>query len=306
LSGQHAWYMLDGKSKLPLETNMLRNIIVLLALCGVAALGQNQPAAGRGGPPALATQQIKPGLYMISGAGANTEVRVTSEGLIVVDGKLPGEQNYKALMDQIRTISAQPIKYLIVTQHHADHSGNNDRFLAAGVQIIGQENLNANLDKQTPKLASATITYGRDYTIQLGGVVVEAHHFGNAHTSGDTMVYFPDLKVVAVSDDVTPPIPGPLADYAGGGSFLDWPQTLDGVLKLDFDTAIPGNGNPITKADVLDFRNKIEIFVNRSKDAIHKGVPKDQLLGQIKTDDLGWKARVPNVDPFYEELSRAK
>jgi glyoxylase-like metal-dependent hydrolase (beta-lactamase superfamily II) len=286
---------------------MLRNITGLLALCAVAALAQNQPPAGRGGPPALATQQVKPGLYMITGAGANTEVRVTSEGLIVVDGKLAGEQNYNALMDQIRMISPQPIKYLIVTHHHADHAGNDDRFLAAGVPIIAHENFNANLSKQAaPKPAPASITYARDYTVKLGGVTVEVHHFGNAHTSGDSVVYFPDLKVVAVSDEVTPPMPGPLADYAGGGSFLDWPQTLDGTLKLDFDTAIAGNGTPFTKADVQDFRNKVQTFVNRAKDAIHKGVPKDQLLDQIKTDDLGWKPRVPNVDPFYDELSRAK
>ena len=59
-------------------------------------------------------------------------MRVTSEGLIVVDGKLPSEQNYNSLMDQIKMISPLPIKYLIVTHHHQDHTGNNDRFAAAG------------------------------------------------------------------------------------------------------------------------------------------------------------------------------
>jgi glyoxylase-like metal-dependent hydrolase (beta-lactamase superfamily II) len=290
---------------------MARNIAGILALVAATALAQNQPPAGRGGkggPPSLMTQQVKPGLFMITGAGANTEVRVTSDGLIVVDGKLAGEPNYVALMDQIKMISKQPIKFLIVTHHHADHTGNNDKFLAAGVQIVAQENLNKNLVnyQQTPKPASATITYDRDYTIKLGGVEVQAHHFGNAHTSGDTVVYFPDLKVVAVSDEVTTGMTGPLADYGGGGSFLDWPQTLDNVLKLDFDTAIAGNGNPITKADVLAYRNKIATFVSRAKDAVKRGVPKDQLLAQIKTDDLGWMPRAPNVDPFYEELSKAK
>ena len=68
-----------------------------------------QPPAKKGGPPNLATQQVKPGLFMITGAGANTEVRVTNDGLIVVDGKLPGDENYNALMDQIKMISTQPI-----------------------------------------------------------------------------------------------------------------------------------------------------------------------------------------------------
>jgi cyclase len=287
---------------------VLRTILGILALGTATVLAQNQPPAGRGGPPNLATQQVKPGLYMITGAGANTEVRVTNEGLIVVDGKLPGEQNYNALMEQIKMISSQPIKYLIVTHHHADHTGNNTRFLAAGVQVVAQENLNKNLltYEATPKPAAATITYGRDHVIKLGGVEVEAHHFGNAHTNGDTVVYFPDLKVVAVSDEVTSGKVGPLADYAGGGSFLDWIQTLDNLLKLDFDTAIPGNGNPITKADVEAYRNKIATFVGRAKVAVRNGVPKDQLMAQIKTDDLGWTPRVPNIDLFYEELSKAK
>jgi cyclase len=245
---------------------------------------------------------------MISGAGANTEVRVTNEGLIVVDGKLAGEQNYNALMDQIKTISTQPIKYIIITHHHADHAGNDDRFLAAGVQVIANDNFNKNLInyQANPKPAPAGITYAKDYVIKLGGVEVQAHHFGNAHTSGDTVVYFPDLKVVAVSDEVTSGTTGPLADYGGGGSFADWPQTLDAALKLDFDTAIPGNGDPISKADVQAYRDKVATFVSRAKEAIRNGTPKDQLMEQVKTDDLGWKPRVPNVDPFYEELSKTK
>ncbi len=281
----------------------MRNIVVILAFAAVALA---QAPAGRGGPPNLATQQVKPGLYMITGAGANTEVRVTSDGLIVVDGKLPGEQNYNALMEQIKTISPQPVKYLIVTHHHADHTGNNDRFLAAGVQIVAQENLNKNLVNYafTPKPAPATITYDREYTIRLGGVEVQARHFGNAHTSGDTVVYFPDLKVVAVSDEVTSGMLGPLADYPGGGSFAEWPKTLDNLLQLDFDTAIPGNGNPITKADVLAYRDKVSTFVARAKVAVGMGIPKDQLLMQVKTGDLGWTPRVPSVDPFYEEVSK--
>jgi hypothetical protein len=78
------------------------------------------------------------------------------------------------------------------------------------------------------------------------------------------------------------------------------------MLKLDFDTAIPGNGNPIPKADVQAYRNKVDTFVTRAREAVRNGVAKDQLMANIKTDDLGWMPRAPNVDPFYEELSKAK
>ena len=283
---------------------MSRKVLFIAAF--VAPLLIAQPPGKKGGPPMLMTQQVKPGLYMITGAGANTEVRVTNEGLIVVDGKLPGDENYNALMEQIKMISSQPIKYLIVTHHHADHTGNNNKFLAAGVQIVAQENLNKNLAsyQQTPKPADATITYDKEHTIKLGGVEARLFHFGRAHTSDDTIVYFPDLKVVCVSDVVTTGMTGPLADYAGGGSFAEWPKVLDGILKLDFDTAIAGNGQPLTKADIQEYKTKIDTFLTRARELVRQGVPKEQLMAQIKTDDLGWKPRVPNPDPFYAELSK--
>lgn len=285
---------------------MGRKIGVLLAILGAMAQAQ-PPRRGSGGQGVQPIQQVKPGLYMIAGAGANSEVRVTTEGLIVVDGKLAGEQNYNALMEQIKSVSPQPIKFLIVTHHHADHTGNNDRFLAAGVTVIGHENLKKNLATYTanPVPAAPNMTYpGAEYTVRLGGAEVQVHHFGRAHTSGDSVVYFPDLKTVVVSDVVTTGATGPLADYAGGGSFLEWPRVLDSILKLDFDACIPGNGPVLTKADVQAFKTKIDTFVSRAKEAVRNGATKDQLMSQIKTDDLGFTPRVPNVDAFYAELTQ--
>ena len=281
---------------------MLFRTVVLLG--GLGALAQAQP---KGAPPVQAIQQVKPGLYMIAGAGANSEVRVTSGGLIVVDGKLAGEQNYNSLMEQIKSVSMQPVKYLIVTHHHADHTGNNDRFLAARVQVIGHENLKKNLAAATssPVPALPSMTYpGADYTLRLGGVEVQLHHYGRAHTNGDSVVYFPDLKVVVVSDVITTGMLGPLADYAGGGSFLEWAKVLESILKLDFDACIPGNGGVLSKADVQAYKTKIETFVSRAKEAVRNGATKDQLMAEIKTDDLGWTPRVPNVDAFYAELQK--
>lgn len=266
--------------------------------------------AQRGGAPQpQAIRQVKPGLFMITGAGGNTTVRVTNAGLIVVDGKLPGEENYNALMALIKGASNEPIKYLIVTHHHADHTGNNQRFIDAGVQVIGTENLKKNLETYavTPKPAAPTVTYaGAEYKLQLGGVTAELHHFGRAHTSGDTVVYFPDLKVVCVSDVVTTGKTGPLIDYAGGGSAVEWSQVLDGILKLDFDAAIPGNGDVLTKADVQAYKTKFDTVMARARELIKQGVPQDKVLAEIKTDDIGWAPRVPKADAFYAELSASK
>ena len=263
--------------------------------------------AQRGAPQPQAIQQVKPGLYMITGAGGNSTLRITGEGLILVDGKLPGEANYNALMALIKGVSDQPIKYLIVTHHHADHTGNNQRFLDAGVQVVAHENLKTNLltYESNPKPAPPSITYtGAEYTLKLGGETVELHHFGRAHTSGDTVVYFPAQKVVCVSDVVTTGKTGPLIDYAGGGSATDWTNVLAAILKLDFDAAIPGNGNVLTKADVAAYKVKFDTVIARARELVRQGVPADRLLAQIKTDDIGWAPRVPKIGAFYAELKQ--
>ena len=107
-----------------------------------------------------------------------------------------------------------------------------------------------------------------------------------------------------MSDAVTTGTTGPLIDYGGGGRALEWKQVLDAVLKLDFDAAIPGNGPVLTKADVQAFKTKFDTVIDRARELIRKGVAKDQLLSQIKTDDIGWTPRIPNVDAFYAELSK--
>ena len=290
-----------------------KRILVIVAILAAAMFAQSQPPAapGPGGraPQPQAIQQVKPGLYIITGAGANTTVRVTSQGLIVVDGKLNGQANYDALMALIKGVSDQPIKYLIVTHHHADHTGNNQRFLDAGVQVVASEGLKTYLATYAvdPKPAPPSITYpGAEYTLTLGDANVELHHFGRAHTGGDTVVYFPDLKVVDVSDVVTTGKTGPLIDYAGGGSATDWTNVLAGILKLDFDAVIPGNGDVLTKADVEAYKTKFDTVISRARDLVRQGVPQDQLLSKIKTDDIGWTPRVPKVDAFYAELSESK
>ena len=289
----------------------MRNLLVttaVVALWGVGALAQAPaPGPGRGGgQPVQPIQMVKPGLYIVPGGGSNSIVRVTSEGVILVDTKLPGEANYTALLQQIRTVTPLPVKTVIVTHHHADHTGNNDRFIAAGAEVLGHAVLASSLDTYQfdPKPARPTTTYdGRERVVRLGGVEVRVLHLGRAHTGGDSVVYFPDVKVIATSDAVTTGATGPLADYAGGGSFVGFGSVLDAMLKLDFDTAIPGAGPVLTKTDVQAFRTKIGTVIERASALVKSGVPADQLLKQLKTDDLGWAPRIPMVDAFVAELS---
>jgi len=288
-------------------------IALALAVAVATAAQQAPPAspqgAGRGGgQPVQPIRMLKPNLYVVPGGGANSIVRVTSEGVILVDTKLPGEANYNGLIEQIKTVTPQPVKVVIVTHHHADHTGNNDRFIAAGAPVIGHEQLAKNLDTYqfTPLPAKPTKTYTKNYTVKLGGAQVRVLHLGNAHTGGDSVVYFPDVKVVATSDLVTVGAGGPLVDYAGGGTAAGFLTALDAMLKLDFDTAVPGAGDLQTKADVQAFRMKFATVIDRARELVKKGVPKEQLLKEIKTDDIGWAPRIPQVDAFYAELSKGR
>ncbi len=217
---------------------------------------------GKGAPKAGATvekiRELKPNLYMITGGGANTLVRVTPEGLIVVDTKNPGGDNFDRVMEEIRSVSQAPVKYVLNTHHHPDHVGNNKQFIDAGATVIALDELKTRMASDTrtkdiPGLPTQTFT--KDYTLKFGGAVVEAHSYGRGHTGDDTMVYFPDLKVVMVSDQISDNTP--IVDFANGGSALEWNRSLDGVLKLDFEMAIPGRGEPKTRAEIEAVRNQV-------------------------------------------------
>jgi glyoxylase-like metal-dependent hydrolase (beta-lactamase superfamily II) len=290
------------------------SVIALLAIVctvgGSAQRGQEKPPQGKDVPgETLTADLVKTGLFLIAGGGGNTLLRFSASGLILVDGKLPG--NYRALMSQVRRISKisdLPVRALILTDHHEEHAGNNREFSAAKVGIIAQQNVTRNLmaSKSPPgKDALPAVTYDHDYTVKLGGVEVRLMHFGSAHTNGDTVVYFPNLKVVAVGD-LFAATPDP--DFAAGGSLVNWGPVLAQILNLDFDVVVPSRGPTVTRADLEAFKGKIDTLVSRATELVRKGVPRSQLMAQLKTDDLGWRFAFAGerLDRFYAELSRTR
>ena len=275
-------------------------------LFGVAVLAQAPQGPGRGVAAGQAVEKIrelKPNLYVVTGAGANTLVRVTPEGLIVVDTKLASDENYQRLMEEIASVSKLPVKYVLNTHHHPDHVGNNQKFIDAGAQVVGLDALKKHMtsDPRTKDIPGPpTVTFAQDYTLRYGGAVVEAHAYGRGHTGDDTMVYFPDARVVMVSDQITNATP--IVDFANGGSAVEWTQVLDGVLKLDFEMAIPGRGEPKSREEVQAFRKNFAMLIARARDAIKAGAAKDQLALQVKTDDLGWQFNPQFFAQLYDEL----
>ncbi|MEI9815220.1 MAG: MBL fold metallo-hydrolase [Acidobacteriota bacterium] len=270
-----------------------------------------QPPAGPGGGKGKAGQTVekirtlKPNLYMITGGGANTLVRVTPEGIIVVDTKNPGDVNFDRVMEEIRSVSVAPVKFVVNTQHHPDHVGTNQKFIDAGAQVVALEALKTFMasDPRTKAIPGLPqVTFAKDKTLTLGGATVELHFYGPGHTGDDTMVWFPAEKIVMLSDQMADG--APLVDFANGGSALHWNDSLDAVLKLDFEFAIPGRGEPKTKAEVKAYRDKFATLVTRAQDAIKAGATKETLAMQVKTDDLGWTFQPAFYGSLYDELKK--
>jgi len=251
---------------------------------------------------------VKIGLFLISGGGGNSLLRLSANGFILVDGKLPG--NYDAIFALAKTLSysEQPIRILVNTDHHENHTALNKEFLEAGTFVLAQENVKKNVTHIRSSLRTVALpnrTYDQEFTIKLGGIEVQLLHFGNAHTDGDTVVYFPDLKVVAVGDlYATAPNP----DFSAGGSMVGWGPVLARILQLDFDVVVPGTGPILTKSELDSFKKKIDTVVSLATELVKRGVPKDQLMAQLRSDDLGRQLSFSGsqLDAFYEELARAK
>jgi glyoxylase-like metal-dependent hydrolase (beta-lactamase superfamily II) len=287
---------------------------------GAAVQGQGRGAAP---PPApMEIKQVKPGLYMVTGFGGNSIVRVTNDGVILVDTKNLGEPVYNDLMAKIRSVTDKPVRYVFITHVHQDHAGNIGPFVRAGAQVITFEGLKKNLEtggldgkgytSPAGKPEMPNVTYsGRNREVKLGGVRAIGYHFANAHTSGDQVVYFPDLKVIAMGDEFVAQPPN--ADIPNGGSVVTFPRALSEALKLDFDVAIPGHGNdPLTKADVQAYAKKWDAISKKALELRKQGVSKEEIRQRIQ-------AEVPEMAPwmmtgivndmrldgFYAELTAA-
>lgn len=283
--------------------------LTLASLSAFLLTPQGPPAGGKGKAKAGQTvekiRQLKTNLYMITGGGANTLVRVTPEGLIVVDTKNPGDENYTRLMEEIRSVSSQPVKYVVNTQHHPDHVGTNQKFIGAGAQVVALEALKNFMasDPRTKDIPGRPqVTFSKDHALRLGGAELQLHFYGAGHTGDDTIAYFPAEKIVMVSDQMSDT--NPIVDFANGGSAVNWNKSLDGVLALDFEWAIPGRGEPKSRAEVQQFRDRWASLLTRATDAIKAGATRETLAMQVKTDDLGWTFNAGFYGSLYDELKK--
>jgi cyclase len=279
-------------------------VVATLLLGGWVAYAQTAKPAGP-----LRIVKVKGDLYMISGEGGNVAVYATDEGVVLVDDMF--DRNHADILAQVKSVTAKPLKYVVNTHQHDDHAGGDFKMLPIA-EVIAHKNVRANLShikqpyyEDTPgtPIGLPRVVFSDEASVFLGGKEVRARYFGRGHTSGDAVVYFPELKVIHTGDlflgrpagrgsaaaQARPPGVNIYVDYAQGGSFLDWTRTLDGALTLDFDTVIPGHGPVSTRDDVVKFRADVETMRNRLAGLIRAGTSKAEVLRVLETD-YGWRS----------------
>jgi len=252
----------------------LRLLVGLLGCAGLwIAWSQSQPNP-------LTLQKVTDNLYVLLGNGGNVAFMPTSEGVIVVDDKFAADA--PEIAAKVKSVTDKPIRYVLNTHQHGDHTGGNEALLAARAEIVIQKNARANmLAGSMPGLPH--ITFSEESQVFLGGKEVVAHYLGRGHTNGDAVIYFPSERVLHTGDLFV--VGAPFCDTSAGGSIKDWDKTLEKALQYDFDVVIPGHGAVAKKADLAKYVQTVAAVRDRVRKACAGGA--EDAVKRIDLADLG-------------------
>jgi cyclase len=268
------------------KTSVVRLTGMAVAVAGLWTMWSQQQA-----PPAppLTIEKVGAEMYVIVGSGGNVAVLPTSEGVILVDDKFA--QNAPEILAKVKSVTDKPIRYVLNTHQHGDHTGGNEALLAANAEIVIQKNARANMvTGKQPGLPR--ITFGDEAQVFLGGKEVQAHYMGRGHTNGDAVMFFPQQRVLHTGDLF---VNGgaPFIDGANGGSIKDWDKTIAKALQYDFDFVIPGHGPVAKKADLAKWVQTLASLRDHVRTACAGG-PADAAK-RLDLSDLGMKS-----SPMFE------
>jgi glyoxylase-like metal-dependent hydrolase (beta-lactamase superfamily II) len=268
-------------------------------------------AQQQGTPAALEIQKVKNNLYMITNGGGNTAAFITEKGVVVVDTKNPGHG--PGILEKIKTVTPKPVIMVINTHTHGDHVGSNVAFTGA-VEFVAQENCKAYMEKmpmfgpeETKKFLPGK-TYKDKLSLLSGADQIDLYHFGRGHTSGDTFVVFPALKVMHTGD-MFPTKGTPFMDASNGGSGLEYPRTLKKVADSvkGVETVIPGHSTVMTWNDFKEYGEFVRDLVAAIGQANKDGKNEDQAATDLKLPekykDYTRSRLKANVTTIYSELN---
>jgi len=271
--------------------------VAMLASTLAFAQGKNDAA--------LATSQLKPNVYLVTGGGGNSGVIVGEKGVIVIDAKISAESG-KELLASIAKITPKPVTAVILTHSDGDHINGLASF-PAGIQIIAHEN---NKKEQEAALAAGgrgappaghlptrVLTQTKE-AFEIEGVKFEGYHWGPGHTSGDLAIYMPAEKLV-FTGDVTAVV-DPRIHNEKGGTSAGWLAMTKGMAELDSDQYVPGHGNLLKKADIQ--KKLTEITAKRAKiiELAGQGKSLEEIKATVGDDPPGGGRGAPF--PSFTEL----
>ena len=317
-----------------------RKIIAACALLGAIGFGfvqrvstapQNrQPAAAQNNVE-VSSFHVQGNVYLLVGAGGNIAVQTGDEGVLVVDTGLA--QYTDKVLAAIKKLSDKPIRWIINTHFHPDHTGGNEALSKAGsktnggpAEILAHENVLTRMSaasgkaSPTPTAAWPTDTYfPEEKDIFFNDEAVMLYHERNAHTDGDSIVFFRRSDVVAAGDIFV--MTGyPFIDQANGGSIQGELNGLNRILDITVPKheqeggtyVIPGHGRVFDEADVLEYRDMVTIVRDRIQDGVKRGLTRDQVKAGKPTldydlhfgSDTGFGTTAQFIEAIYKDLSK--
>ena len=296
----------------------------------------------------LHTLHVQGNVYMLVGAVGNITVQVGSDGILMVDTGTAqmSDQVMAAVRQLAKPITSRPLRFIINTHFHPDHTGGNEKARAAGTTITGgnvagniqdatqgaavyaHENVMKRMSAPTgaqaptPSGAWPTDTYfGEEQEIFFNGEALQLFHPKSAHTDGDSIVFFRRSDVVS-SGDIFMTTNYPIIDLQGGGSINGVVDALNFILDLTIPAekqeggtmVIPGHGRLCDEADVVEYRDMVTIIRDRVQDMIKKGMTLEQVKAAKPTRDYdplygsttGFWTTDMFVEAVYKSLSAKK
>lgn len=266
---------------------------VALAFCvswwvGLPAAAQNRDFS----KVEIVAEKIADGLYMLTGAGGNIGLSVGEDGAFLIDDQ------YAPLTDKIRAavakVSAQPVRFLVNTHWHGDHTGGNENLGKAGVVIVAHDNVRRRMSSEqflaafnekvppSPKAALPIVTFGDAVTFHVNGDELRAFHVPPAHTDGDTVVHFVKADVIHAGDLFFNGM-YPFIDLSSGGSLSGMIDAAERLLATGGERTryIPGHGPLADRAVLVAYRDML-VGV---RSAVQPLVKSGQTLEQAKAKD---------------------
>jgi cyclase len=298
-----------------MEMTKLAIVLAAALLTATAANAQQTPPAAVPAAPFIDWDKIQikatdlgHNTYMLEGQGGNITVAVGSDGIIMVDGQFP--QLSDKIKAAIRAISPLPVKYLVNTHFHGDHTGGNENFAKDGAIVVAHDNIRVRLaagtvsgitgQKVAPRpeegLPKQTYT-GGSFALEVGGRKAQLTYIANAHTDGDTWVYFADANVLCTGDTVNNLKRYQNIDFANGGDVRGMIRAADTYLKIanDQTKVVVGHGPLSSKKDIEEFRAMLITSRDRIEKLYNEGKTEAEVLALNPLADLNekWAAGNP-------------